>query len=340
MSNKTVFEAFGVRSPNADTTKIPLSAVCKTGQGTNRKEIPFQFEFGVLRRILRNLDQQRPIWAHGPSGCGKTELFIQIGVRLNRPVHVISFGEESSLRELLGTMKIASTSTEVSGEGERGIASVAKALWTLAKRGLGMETRFQYGQLPLAMQDEGAILILDEFNMAPPGVAAQLNRFLETGSISIPETGEVIHCAKDVAIVVTANTAGGIDETGIYAGSQAQNGATRSRFAYIQLGYLSPDLERAILVNAIKDVDGTKVPGDKPLSALAVEVAGACRALVNEGAVGLPFTVRNLLNFARGSKELRDLAEGFRDAYFDGLSPVEQVPVAEVFHKIFGAKLI
>lgn len=337
---KSVFDAFGVMSPNADTKKIPLSAVCKTGKGTNRKEIPFQFEFRTLRRILRNLDQQRPVWAHGPSGCGKTELFIQIGARLNRPVHVISFGEESSLRELLGTMKIASTSHEVTGGEEKGMASVAKALWTLAKRGLGMETSFQYGQLPLAMQDEGAIIILDEFNMAPPGVSAQLNRFLETGSVTIPETGETIRCAQDVAIVVTANTAGGIDETGIYAGSQAQNGATRSRFAYIQLGYLGLDQERAILVNGIKDVDSIQVPGDLPFSALAVNVAHACRALVNEGVASLPFTVRNLMAFARAAKELRDYAEAFRDAYFDGLSPVEQVPVNEAFHKVFGIKLI
>ncbi|MBU0501458.1 MAG: AAA family ATPase [Gammaproteobacteria bacterium] len=340
MSNKSIFEAFGVQSPNTDTTKIPVSAACKTGRGSNRKEIPFQFQFGNLRRILRNLHQQRPIWAHGPSGCGKTELFIQIGARLDRPVHVISFGEETSLRELLGTMKIASTSAEVTGEGEKGLASVAKALWTLAKRGIGLETSFQYGQLPLAMQDEAAIIILDEFNMCPPGVAAQMNRFLETGSVTIPETGEVIHCAQDVAVVVTANTAGGIDETGIYAGSQAQNGATRSRFAYIQLGYLSEDQERAILVNGIKNLDAVKVPGDKPFSALAVDTARACRALVNEGVVSLPFTVRNLVNFARATKELADTGDAFRDAYLDGLSPVEQVPVAEVFHKIFGVNLI
>lgn len=339
MTEITVFEVFGVRSPNTDTTTLPVEKVCKTGKGANRKEIPFQFEFGVLRRIFRNLDQQRPIWAHGPSGCGKTELFIQIGVRLNRPVHVISFGEESSLRELLGTMKIASSTAEVSGEGEKGIASVAKALWTLAKRGLGLETHFQYGQLPLAMQDEGAIIVLDEFNMAPPGVAAQMNRFLETGSVTIPETGEVISSAPNVAVVVTANTAGGIDETGIYAGSQAQNGATRSRFAYIQLGYLSEELERAILIGAIKGLDAIQVPGDKPFSALAVDTARACRALVNEGVVSLPFTVRNLVHFARSTKELLDIGDAFRDAYFEGISPVEQVPVAEVFKKIFGIEL-
>ena len=339
MSNKTLFEAFGVQSPNADTTKIPVSAACKTGSGTNWKEIPFQFEFGALRRILRNLDQQHPIWAHGPSGCGKTELFIQIGVRLNRPVHVISFGEESSLRELLGTMKIASSTAEVAGGDEKGLASVAKALWTLARRGLGLETHFQYGQLPLAMQDEGAIIVLDEFNMAPPGIAAQLNRFLETGSVTIPETGEVIHRARDVAIVVTANTEGGIDDSGIYAGSQAQNGATRSRFAFIRIGYLAEDLERPALTTRIQDLDKFMVAGDKPFSALAVETATACRALVNAGATSLPFTFRNLVNFAGSVKELKDLGDGFRDAYFDGLSPVEQVPVNEVFHKIFGIKL-
>lgn len=337
--NQSIYDAFGVQSPNADTKQIPVTAVCKTGNGTNQQQIPFQFEFGNLRRILRNIDQQRPVWAHGPSGCGKTELFVQIGVRLNRPVHVISFGEESSLRELLGTMQVVTKPAAVNSGEEKGVSSVAKAIWALAKRGLGMETQFQYGQLPLAMQDENAIIVLDEFNMAPPGISAQLNRFLETGSLVIPETGEQINCAVNVAVVVTSNTAGGQDETGLYAGSQAQNGATRSRFAYLQLDYLDEATERAIITSQVPDIDAVNTPSDKPFSALVTDVAQSCRTLVNEGVVSLPFTVRNLLQFARATKELRDIADGFRDAYYDGLSEMEQTPVAEVFQKIFGVDL-
>lgn len=335
----SIYDAFGVTSPNADTKQIPLSAVCKTGTGTNKASIPFVFDFKPLRRILRNIDQGTPIWMWGPSGCGKTELITQIGVRLHRPVHVISFGEESSLRELLGTFAITSNPDDVPSGSEKGTAAMVAALWALAKRGLGIKTEFQYGVLPKAIQEEDAIVVLDEFNMAPPGIAAQLNRFFETGELPIPETGETIKAAKNVVLVVTSNTSGGVDEAGLFAGSQQQNGATRTRFAYINVNYLPADEERKILIEAVQGVDSIKTPGDKPFSLLAVDVARACRGLIEAGQVSLPFTVRNLVRFARATKELKDIADAFRDAYYDGLSPSEQVPVGQVFHKIFGIKL-
>ncbi len=340
MSTLSIFDAFGVTSPNTDTKQIPLSAVCSTGKGTNRDKMKFRFEYKNLRRILRNINQGTPIWAWGPSGCGKTELYQQIGVRLDRPVHVISFGEETSLRELLGTFAIHSTpAADLSQSEEKGLGGVAKALWALAKRGLGMQTEFRYGQLPLAIQEEGAIIVLDEFNMAPAGVAAQLNRFLETGELTIPETGEAIKMAKDAVLVVTSNTAGGVDEAGLFAGSQQQNGATRSRFAYIKLDYLPEDEERLMLLDHVEGADAIKTPGDKTFSTLAVDLGRSCRALVEQGQVSLPFTARNLIRFARATKELRDIADGFRDAYYDGLSASEQVSVGQVFHKVFGIKL-
>lgn len=335
----SIYDAFGVTSPNADTKQIPLDAVCKMGKGTNKSGIPFVFDFKSIRRILRNINQGTPIWMWGPSGCGKTELMTQIGVRLNRPVHIISFGEESSLRELLGTFVITSNPEQVTSGPEKGMAAMATALWALAKRGLGMKTEFRYGVLPLAIQEEDAIVVLDEFNMAPPGIAAQLNRFLETGELTIPETGEAIKTANNVVIVVTSNTAGGVDEAGLFAGSQQQNGATRTRFAYINVNYLPADEERKILIEAVQGVDSIKTPGDKPFSLLAVDVARACRSLVEQGQVSLPFTVRNLVRFARTTKELKDVADAFRDAYYDGLSPSEQVPVGQAFHKVFGIKL-
>lgn len=334
MNKRSIFDAFGVISPNTDTKKVPVSAICKTGKGTNQREIPFVFDFQNLRRILRNIDKNIPVFAHGPSGCGKTELFCQIGARLNRPVHVISFGEESSIREMMGTVKLTNSLAELEGNG-----SAAQALWAIAKRGLGMSTKFEYGQLPKAIMDEDAIVVLDELNMAPPGITAQLNRFLETNQIVIAENGEIVKAAKNVSIVATSNVSGSIDESGIYAGSQIMNGATRSRFAYIELSYMGVDDERAILLKRIPSLDEIKLPGEKLLSSLAVDLAGACRALVEEGSVSLPFTVRNLIRFGEATIDLRDVRSAFRDAYYDGLSQEEKIPVSQVFHKIIGLNI-
>lgn len=315
----SLFEAFGVESPNADTKKIPLEKVVSLGGDTSVTPDPsFQFEYRPLRRTLRNIGNLQPMWCWGPSGCGKTEYFVQIAARLQRPCHVISFGEETSVRELMGSFALTGNDT-----------------------GTGFKTEFRYGQLIKAMQDPGALIVLDEFNMAPAAVAAQFNRTLETRALSIPDTAETIRAAEDVCFVATANTPGVADDSGIYAGSQAQNGATRSRFAGLRMQYLPAAKEEAILnacfprLNAaITLPDAARTP-----SALLVECGSMVRGLVADGAVSLPFTVRQLKNWAGATLQLKDLADAFRDAYYDLLAPHEALPVGEVFHKVFGIRL-
>lgn len=315
---QSLYEVFGVESKNKDTRSIPIDKVVKIGTVKQTPDPAFQFEYRTLRRTLRNINQLNPVWCWGPSGCGKTEYFIQIAKRLSRPCHVISFGDETSLRELLGSFSLKSNDS-----------------------GNGFATKFEYGQLVKAMQDPDAIVILDEFNMAPAGVAAQFNRLLETGAITIAETGETVHTAENVLFVATANTPGTMDESGIYAGSQAQNGATRSRFAGLKMNYLPPDREEQILIklyprlNAVVSLaDTSKLP-----TALMVECGNLIRSLVDDNSVSLPFTVRQLKSWAGGTLDLSDLRDAFADAYYDLLPPAETAAVGEVFHKIFGVRL-
>lgn len=315
---QSLFDAFGVVSPKGDTKQIPLDQVCPVGALETTPDPAFQFEYRTLRRTLRNIADQRPIWCWGPSGCGKTEFFIQIAARLRRPCHVVSFGEETSLRELLGSFELKA-----------------------AESGNGFSTAFRYGHLVKAMREPGALVVLDEFNMAPASVAAQFNRLLETGSITIPETGETITAAENVVFLVTANTPGSMDESGIYAGSQTQNGATRSRFSGLKMDYLPPDKEVELLRAVCPRLDAViKLPdAARPPSALIVECGNMIRALVNDGAVSLPFTVRQLKTWAMGSLQLHDIRDAFCDAYHDLLSSAETVPVSEVFHKVFGVRV-
>lgn len=314
----SLHEAFGVESPNADTKQIPLEAACPVGELDTTPNPTFQFEYRPLRRALRNIARQHPIWCWGPSGCGKTEYFIQIAARLKRPCHVISFGEESSLRELLGSFELVSN-----------------------EAGTGFETRYRYGQLVKALQAPGAIVVLDEFNMAPAAVAAQLNRMLEVRSVTIPETGESIEAAENVTFVVTANTSGASDEVGIYAGSQVQNGATRARFAGLRMHYLPPEKEEAIINTvypklnaAVQFPDSVQAP-----STLMVQCGNMIRSLVDDGSVSLPFTVRQIKHWAGATLDLRSVGDAFADAYYDLLSADERTAVGEVYHKVFGTRL-
>lgn len=339
---QSLFDAFRVESPNTDTRKIPLAKVVPMGTAATITPDPkFVFEYAPLRRALKNIGERKPIWCWGPSGCGKTEYFIQIAARLQRPCHVVSFGEETSMRELLGTFELSGEEEAPEEIRDSGVRGLIQAVGQLARRGFGVKTRFRYGHLVRAIQDPMAIVILDEFNMAPPGIAAQFNRLLETGELTIPETGETIRASDQVMFVVTANTPGSMDETGIYAGSQTQNGATRSRFAGLKMNYLPAAREEELINLAYPSLNAAiQLPdANRPVSQLMVDVANGCRTLVNEGQVSLPFTVRNLKEWSKSSLLLRDVKDAFADAYYDLLSPSEAVPVGEVFHKVFGTRM-
>ena len=309
----SIFNLFGVTSPTADTKKIPTSALVPMGAHTDLAPDPnFVFQYRPLKRVLRNIGNGQPLWAWGPSGCGKTELFIQVAARLQRPVKVISFGEETSLRELSGTFH-------------------------LIPDGLVTRTEYRPGTLAQAIATPLAVVVLDEFNMAPPGVSAQLNRLIEAGELVVPETGEVITAAAGVTFVATANTSGAHDETGIYAGSQLQNGATRNRFAGLRMNYLPADLEQEIVTRAFPTVDQKlQMPAGVTFSKLAVDMANGVRKMVEEGSIGLPFSVRTLKRFVGASLAYGDFREGFADAFFDLLTPQEATAADQVFFKIFG----
>jgi hypothetical protein len=69
---------------------------------------------------------------------------------------------------------------------------------------------------------------------------------------------------------------------------------------------------------------------------MAVTLANGLRAVVEEGAIGLPFSVRTLKRFVGSSLAYGDFREGFADAFYDLLSPQEATAADQVFFKIFG----
>lgn len=306
----TIHEAFGITSEKGDTKAIKVADLVEIGEHIPLPEmvdLGYVFTYQAVRRFLGAVRLGKSLWLWGPAGSGKTELAVQIGLRLHRPVPVISFSEESSLRDLLGTWKLAN-----------------------------QETSWSPGALAQAVTQPGSIVVLDEVNMAPSGVLAALNSLLQRREIVINETGETITVAPGVIFVATANTAGGADETGLYAGSQIMNGATRSRFSGLKLDYLDAESEAEIIRRKFPDL--LKMFDEDPAPKM-VETGRMIRSIADEGRVSLPFSVRQLLAWAEGVIEFGDISEGFLFAYGDLLSPSELPAVAEAFFKVFGISL-
>jgi cobaltochelatase CobS len=310
-STATLHTQFGLMK-NGQPLAIPVSSLCSMGNGTNVKVNPhfvhsseYVKKFLVARKLNKNL------WVWGSAGTGKTETCEQIAAGLNCPATVISFGEETSLRDLIGG-KILSNG----------------------------ETPWQDGALVKAMRTPDMVIALDEVNMANPGVTAMMNHLLQKREIVIAETGEVVKCAEGVMLIATANTAGGSDESGLFAGSQTQNAATRSRFVGLKMTYMDAEHEQQIVLKRVPEFDMVFPPLESiKASSLMVKVGNGLRAAIDDGQLGMAFSVRQLINWAECSVALGSLGEGFKMAYSDMLPDSELMVAEEIFKTTTGMSL-
>ncbi len=311
MTNATLHSQFGL-TKDGKPLEIPVASLCEMGQGTNIKADPlFVHSSDEVKKFLVARKLEKNLWIWGPAGTGKTKSCEQVAAGLNCPATVISFGEETSLRDLIGG--------KVLSKGE---------------------TPWQDGALTIAMRTPNMFIVLDEVNMASPGVIAKMNQLLQEREIVIHETGEVVKCAKGVMIIATANTSGGSDESGMFAGSQTQNAATRSRFVGLKMPHKSPEIEQQILLKRMPQLDTVFPPiEDVQVSALMVKVGNGLRAAIDDGQIGMAFSIRQLINWVECATAFQNIAEGFKMAYLDMLPDSEAMTASEIFKTTTGMDL-
>lgn len=293
---------------NFPQINVPLTALADFGTGTNvTPNNNFVFDKDVLKQVLFSIKESMNLLLWGDAGSGKTDLIEQVAARLNRQAFIISFGEETSIKQLIGGFTISNG-----------------------------ETPFRDGALLSAIRVENAIVGLDEINMAMPGVTAMLNHLLQKREITIPETGEVVSCASGLRFIATSNTNMGIDESGLFEGSQSQNAATRSRFCGVHVKYLSEadeinliDLAYPGLDEAIPPLNGKRYPE------LTVQLANSLRAAMADGGISLPFSVRQIHAFTKASLAFQDPKLAFKFAYWNLLDSVERQTAGDIFKTVF-----
>lgn len=159
-----------------------------------------------------------PLWLSGPTGCGKTTLPNQYAGRLNLPVINVTGHSRLEKADLIGN-------------------------WVMqADRSM----KFADGPVIRAYR-EGTWLVFNEIDLCDPGTLAGLNDLFERSAIYIEQTGELVHPHDDFRLIVTANTAGLGDSTGMYQGRNRQDLSFLDRFWKMKVNYIGKEAEQNLL---------------------------------------------------------------------------------------------
>lgn len=200
----------------------------------------------------------------GPQGCGKSSGIRQITARLNWPIIEVTGSGSLEFRELVGGLELVI---------EDGVAI----------------TRWKDGPLLLAMR-HGAVFIINEYDYVRPTELAALNDIIETGSLYVVTTNEVVQAADTFRIVFTGNTNGYGDPTGAFVETLRQNGALLDRRIITLLDYLTPAEEEKILLDASGGQLSALIPS-------MIEVGNSIRKQYKNGEMTATISCRKLVHW-------------------------------------------
>ena len=187
----------------------------------------FVFRKDFLQTVLAFLRAPHgdALWVQGPTGSGKTEGILQVAARLNWPVSVINCSGSTDLEEEIG-------------------------LITLVVENGQTKSVFQEGAFLQAVR-QGRILLLNEFDLLKPQQAAIVNDVIEGRPLRVrANVGEQVKPHPNFRLIVTANSNGCGDRSGLYRGIMQQNLATLDRFRCVLVNYPPADVEEEILRKA------------------------------------------------------------------------------------------
>lgn len=244
----------------------------------------------------------------GPTGSGKSSIITQTAARIGWPVYEVTGNSRKEFADLQGHHAF------VNGQME-----------------------YVYGPLVLAMR-YGGIFVLNEADRMDPGELAGLHGVLDGEPLVIAENGgEVVRPDANFRVVLTGNSNGQGDDTGLYQGVVQQDAAFMDRFRVLAVDYPESDVEKQILDHQVPGMPNAMRDG-------MVDVANDVRRVFTGGgdsSVDLTVTLstRTLVRWATMTMQFRHAPHAPRYALERALLNRASQPEAEAIRRIAHAKL-
>lgn len=281
----------------------PVIEPVMTSEPEDDPLIPASDESYVLPQfadiLLKGIEAGERTLLVGPTGSGKSSLVRELAARSRSRFMRINLNGETAVPDLLGQFRIN------------------------AHR----EMIFQEGPVPRAMR-QGAWLCLDEVDAATPQVLFCLQALLEDGGkLFIPELGEWLVPDSRFRVVLTANTLGKGDDSGLYAGTQVLNEAFLDRIhSVFQIDYLPAEAEVRLLCSRVKRLGAETAER-------MVRVASDIRRAAKDGTIYTTFSSRRLLAWAHKTIQIGDTGKAATFSILNRLGEDDRRVVAEVLQR-------
>ncbi len=214
-----------------------------------------------------------PVYVTGLSGNGKTFSVEQACAKTKREVIRVNFTLETDEDDLIGGFRL------VAGD-----------------------TKFFKGPVIAAME-RGAVLLLDEIDLANPAKIMCLQSILEGKGYFIKKTGEFVKPTNGFTVVATGNTKGKGSEDGRFIGTNVMNEAFLERFPITcEQDYPTPPIEKKILGKVFADLG----VDDGDYCTKLVDWADIIRKTFYDGGVDEVISTRRLVHIAKAYSIFED----------------------------------
>lgn len=307
MEMAKIKDLFGLLSV-PDTAVVPVrerpEGVPETAYPEKNTDYWFQPE--LLKKMLRfflGAPARRNVLLIGDAGVGKSSLVEQVAARLGWPVYSIACSGRMRLSHFVGSFEL------VNGE-----------------------TRWRDGPLTSAMR-QGGVFLADELTRLDHSEQMALAKVLDGGTLTIPETGEMVKADPRFRFCATGNSGGFGDESGAYNGERVSSVAFLDRFQKLKVDYM-PAEEEVSLLKRITAGSGLPEAAIQAMVKLATDVR---KAFVGRGGdLRTVISTRSLCVWALETIGYKGIAvhpmeEALKDTILNGCPEGDEKVISELW---------